>query len=185
MHKRTDLKSSGRRNLGKLFASHQSLLWPTLIALKLASKRRAGTIEVSDLMTGIYIAEFEHLSRFWEQPEQFEHFAVNQLGCDKPRWFYWCELYNYFKNRREEYFKGHVHLNYSRSASIILAKAVELAQRGAGRKRTLLAEVRAEHFLLAICRLENIPLCQQIVNSGLDAKGLEQFLRDLRADRSH
>jgi hypothetical protein len=66
------------------------------LAAMLASSRAAKTIEVADVLGGMYLYDWERLSKFWNESS---HDAAEKLlrrvcQISPQRWHYWMELYD-------------------------------------------------------------------------------------------
>jgi hypothetical protein len=56
-------------------------------AMMLANERRSRTIEIADVLAGVYIAHFEKLAKYWADPEALEAFVedhchINSAAVD-------------------------------------------------------------------------------------------------------
>ena len=71
------------------------------LAAMLASSRASKFIEISDLLAGLYIYEWERLSGYWpeENREQVETLLRDICQISPQRWNYWITLYD--KQRRD------------------------------------------------------------------------------------
>src|SRR5579859_1069577 len=66
------------------------------LAAMLASSRASKTIEVADVLGGMYLYDWERLSKFWNESS---HDAAERLlrrvcQISPQRWHYWMELYD-------------------------------------------------------------------------------------------
>lgn len=70
------------------------------LAAMLASSRAARFIEISDLLAGFYIYEWDRLAEYWpeENGEEAEDFFRGLCKISPERWNYWIQLYD--KKRR-------------------------------------------------------------------------------------
>jgi hypothetical protein len=68
----------------------------------LAQSRASRVIEISDLLAGMYICNWDRLSQYWEEHDRDEVERVLQTICriSPQRWHSWIELYD--MHRREE-----------------------------------------------------------------------------------
>jgi hypothetical protein len=64
------------------------------LASMLAHSRASRTVEVADLLAGMYIYEWENLSKFWEQQHEVETFLQQICRISPQRWHHWIEFYD-------------------------------------------------------------------------------------------
>jgi len=84
-------------------ASHRltlDLSRASALAAMLAHSRASQTVEVADLVAGMYLYGWERLSRYWESDdgERIEDLLQKMCRISPQRWNYWIQLYD--KNRR-------------------------------------------------------------------------------------
>jgi hypothetical protein len=70
------------------------------LARMLAASRASAAVEVADYLAGMYIYEWERLSKFWEEREEIEGFLQRICQISPQRWHQWIEFYD--RERREE-----------------------------------------------------------------------------------
>ena len=71
------------------------------LATMLAHSRASRTVEVADLLAGMYIYEWENLSKFWEQQDEIESFLQQICRISPQRWHHWIQFYDQ-QHRSEE-----------------------------------------------------------------------------------
>jgi hypothetical protein len=71
------------------------------LATMLAHSRASRTVEVADLLAGMYIYEWENLSKFWEQQDEIETFLQQICRISPQRWHHWIQFYDQ-QHRTEE-----------------------------------------------------------------------------------
>src|ERR1700684_769005 len=71
------------------------------LASMLAHSRASRTVEVADLLAGMYIYEWENLSKFWEQQDEIETFLQQVCRISPQRWHHWIQFYDQ-QHRSEE-----------------------------------------------------------------------------------
>src|ERR1700721_4352847 len=71
------------------------------LATMLAHSRASRTVEVADLLAGMYIYEWENLSKFWEQQDEIETFLQHICRISPQRWHHWIQFYDQ-QHRSEE-----------------------------------------------------------------------------------
>ena len=64
------------------------------LATMLAHSRASGTVEVADLLAGMYIYEWENLSKFWERQDEIETFLQQICRISPQRWHHWIQFYD-------------------------------------------------------------------------------------------
>jgi hypothetical protein len=69
------------------------------LAMMLAKSRAAKVVEVADMLAGMYIYEWDRLSRFWGEREEVEEFLRRICSISPQRWNYWIAFYD--KQRQE------------------------------------------------------------------------------------
>ena len=71
------------------------------LAVMLANSRGAALVEISDLLAGMYIYDWERLSKYWDYDDQVQIEEVLRRICEisPQRWHYWIEHYD--KKRRD------------------------------------------------------------------------------------
>lgn len=70
------------------------------LAVMLAHSRASETIEVADLLGGMYINNWEQLKRFWPDPHEAEKTMRKLCEFSPPRWNYWIKSYNETRDDR-------------------------------------------------------------------------------------
>jgi len=69
------------------------------LAMMVAKSRAAKVLEVADMLAGMYIYEWDRLSRFWAEREEIEEFLRRICSISLQRWNYWITFYD--KQRQE------------------------------------------------------------------------------------
>jgi hypothetical protein len=150
-------------------------------AMRAAQSRSSLTLDVRDLLAGLFIANLEKLSRYWRDWENFEELAATECGVCEPRWFYWIQFYNEthgFEEDRDR--KKGLFKDQSVDLARVWVTAGQIADaRGvpAPGSRAILAP---EDFLLAIVRHQETVLGAKLAASGLDIERLEQAVKTLK-----
>jgi hypothetical protein len=72
-------------------------------ASMLATSRASQAVEVSDLLAGMYICNWERLSTYWEEEdrEEIETFLRGICRISPQRWHSWIELYTEMRRKGE------------------------------------------------------------------------------------
>jgi hypothetical protein len=160
------------------------------LARMLAASRASAVVEVVDYLAGMYIYEWERLSKFWQQQEEIEGFLQRICQISPQRWHQWIEFYD--RERREEDGRtsnrplgssnvaktdGKAPLA-SRDLNSILRKAEDIAPHHDSYEGRLLPILTSECVLLAIANNEGSSIGQTLRDSGLDVASLEQAARN-------
>ena len=64
------------------------------LAQMLAKSRAAAVVDVPDFLAGIYIYEWERISRFWEEHDEIEQLLQQICQMSPQRWHRWIEFYD-------------------------------------------------------------------------------------------
>ena len=144
------------------FALGRDLVWPVRFAGKLACDRRSKTIDVCDLWSGIYIADFERITAYFTDWRKLEEVLCDECQLDMPRWFYWCSLYDELSNPQSPHNKF---WPYSLEMAEIFREAGTLAQRRDPEKH--IPEVHIEDILVALLARVDNGVCRKVAAVGL------------------
>ena len=159
-------------------------------AAMLARSRASAVIEVSDVLAGMYISDWEHLSQYWED-EDLEH--VEELlrrfcQISPQRWDTWIGLYNqeFRGGRSEKPLRGKKletgrtirgtgePLEKSVALEDVLRQAEQMApyhDRDGDRRLPILT---TEAVLLCIARSYGTEISRKLALSGIDTVRLEK-----------
>lgn len=161
------------------------------LAAMIARSRAAKFIEVADLLAGMYIYEWERLSRFWEGQEEIESLLQNICSISPQRWNHWIEDYDTKRNddERDRLGKERV-LKRSRAEDAMLPRSSEL-QKIYGWAEELapfredvdnkkIPVLTSECVLLCIARNPHSELSRKLRDTTLDLGALERAARDPR-----
>lgn len=167
------------------------LRWATTFAMLVAFHNSRDELLTSDLIAGIYIANFERVARFWPHPEIFDDFVAEHCQWSEPRWMTWQRWVDELRNAPWQF-----HIPFTSSYLTFLSKK---RRRSMGRmfrfspELTRLFEVgeqltphridwqgktlpllSPETMLLAVIRTEDIPLAKNLRDTGLLVERLEE-----------
>lgn len=158
-----------------------------ICATMLANSRASRTIEVADLLAGMYICEWDRLSRYWEEEdrERVEDFLRKICRISPQRWHSWIQWYD--RERHEGERRGWLSLGRRRKQqtsekllqpSAALASVLKQAEEIAPFRDTLdgqsLPILTSECVLLCIARNLGSEISQRLAETGLDAPRLER-----------
>ena len=169
------------------------------LATMLAHSRAARVVEVADLLAGMYIYDWERLSRFWDDHDEIESFLQQICRISPQRWHHWIQDYD--QQRREEeprkiwkLLKGSktksapssdAALAKSGELQIILKNAEELAPARDIVEGRAIPILTCECVLLAIARKSDSEIGHRLVATGLNVAALEQSARNPKHAPKH
>lgn len=162
------------------------------LAHMLATSRAAAAIEPADYLAGLYIYDWERLSKYWQDRTEIENYLQRICRISPQRWHHWIEFYD--RERREEE-KRHARkifqapggaernggpLRPSKELEAILRKAGWIAPHHDTVEGCDVPILTSECVLLAMTKIDGLDLGRRLLNSGLDVKRLEQEARNPR-----
>jgi hypothetical protein len=155
-------------------------------AAMLARSRASAVIEVSDVLAGMYISDWEHLSQYWEEEDQdhVEEWLRKFCGISPQRWNSWIELYDQerldgkgekpWRGKKREGHRMNESLQKSVALEDVLRQAEQIApfyDRDGERKLPILT---SEAVLLCIARSYGTEISRNLASSGIDTTKLEK-----------
>jgi hypothetical protein len=157
-------------------------------AAMLAKSRASHVMEVSDLLAGMYICNWERLSLYWEEEdrEEIETFLRGICRISPERWHSWIEIYDGLRRKDERWHllrpleklkkatPPEVGVRPSGSLASVFKRAEELAPTRdsvGGRNMPILT---SECVLLCIVRSLGSEITRKLADTGLDAGKLER-----------
>jgi hypothetical protein len=162
------------------------------LAAMLAHSRAASAVEVADLLAGMYIYDWERLSKYWPEQDGIEEYLQQICRISPQRWHYWIEFYD--QQRRGD--DKPPQWQWPRPAKHTDAEAKPLARSGElaallksaeddapahdvleGRSIPILT---CECVLLAIAKRKDSEIGHRLVATGLNLAKLEQAARNPR-----
>ncbi len=162
------------------------------LAEMLAHSRAASAVEVADLLAGMYIYDWERLSKYWQEQDGIEEYLQQICRISPQRWHYWIEFYDQQRRGDEKPPKWQwprpakspepegKPLARSGELSALLKIAEEIAPAHDvvdGRNIPILT---CECVLLAITKRTDSEIGHRLVASGLNIGELEQAARNPR-----
>jgi hypothetical protein len=157
-------------------------------AAMVAKSRASHVVEVADLLAGMYICDWERLSRYWEPKnhEEVEAFLQRICQISPQRWHSWIQLYDQGRHKDEGPLARRLlsrlkkdppsepPLQQSAALSALLQQAEQIAPfRDAADGRSI-PILTSECILLCIARTYGSEISRQMAAMGLDATKLEQ-----------
>jgi len=162
------------------------------LASMLAHSRASRTVEVADLLAGMYIYDWERLSQFWDQQDEIETFLQQICSISPQRWHHWIQDYDQQRHEEEprkvwQLLKGAkprlspssgAALTRSGELQIILQHAEELAPARDVVEGRAIPILTCECVLLAIAKTTDSEIGHRLVATGLNVSSLEQSARN-------
>jgi hypothetical protein len=185
---------SGARRTSAL-ASHRltmDLAHAETLARMLAASRASNAVDVADLLAGMYIYEWDRLSKYWDDQEAVELFLQQICRISPQRWHSWIQLYDKNQHSGEEQPKwlalGKRQEEKPETKPLPRSAEVESLLRNAemvtpfrdkldGQSLPILT---SESVLLCIALNPDSEISRKLTETGLDLAGLEKAARDRR-----
>jgi hypothetical protein len=172
------------------------------LASMLAHSRASRTVEVADLLAGMYIYEWENLSKFWEQQDEVETFLQQICRISPQRWHHWIEFYDQQRHTEEprkiwQLPKGLKpatgktgqpdgnHLVRSAELQNVLKTAEELSPARDFMDGRTIPILTCECVLLAIAKKTDSEIGHRLVATGLNVTRLEESARNPKHAPKH
>lgn len=163
------------------------------LAQMLAASRAATAVEVSDLLAGMYIYEWDRLSKYWSDTEPIEEFLRQICRISPQRWHHWIEYYDEKQKRSEPKHTrifGHKsgdsssskqsRLPCSSEVLAVLKRAEVITPFHDKLDGRFVPILTSESVLLSIALNLESSVGQKLAETGLDLAGLQQDARDKR-----
>jgi hypothetical protein len=159
------------------------------LATMVASSRASRVVEIADLLAGMYIYNWDRLSRYWEDGDQerVEELLRNMCQISPARWNAWITQYDTQRRNGEKRLsslpllkklekepKADPPLQRSAELNALLKQAEELApfhDTSEGKKIPILT---SECVLLCIVRNKKSEISRKLAASGLNVPQLER-----------
>jgi hypothetical protein len=150
-------------------------------AMKVAESRGSLTLDLRDLLAGLFIADLEKLSKFWHNWEDFESLVAAECEVREPRIFYWIRAYNQaYGVEKGAPPKWALFKDQSIELAKVWVTASQIADSRGGPTPGQRPFLAPEDFLLAIIRHQETALGQKLAASGLDVGRLEQAVKTVK-----
>jgi hypothetical protein len=162
------------------------------LATMLAQSRAARAIEVADLLAGMYIYDWERLSKYWEEQDGIEQYLQQICRISPQRWHHWIQFYDQQRNGDENRgpWKWLRPSTSATTANMDLAPSAELraifqAAEQIAPAHDLLEDrmipiLTCECVLLAMTKKTDSEVGHRLISSGIDVNGLERAARNPR-----
>ena len=158
------------------------------LAIMMANSRATSVVEVADLLAGMYIHEWERMSKYWDYEDQEEIENTLRQICEisPQRWHFWLEFYD--QKRREQDTGGWLRkllgrkkeqpieqfARHSAALTALLTAAEEITpfrEESGGRDLPVLT---SEAVLLCMVRSRGSEISRKLARSGLNVPKLEK-----------
>jgi hypothetical protein len=157
-------------------------------AAMLASSRSSQVIEVSDLLAGMYICNWDRLSLYWheEDREEIETFLRGICRISPQRWHSWIELYDGMRKKGERWHllrpleklkklaAPDSTLRPSAALAAVFKHAEEIAPSRDSVGGSNVPILTSECVLLCIVRSFGSEITRKLAGTGLDTSRLER-----------
>ncbi len=166
------------------------------LATMLAHSRAAGAVEVADLLAGMYIYDWERLSKYWPEQDRIEEYLQQICRISPQRWHHWIQFYDQQRHSDENHGKWKwlrsglasaaasekdgKPLGRSAELNALLRSAEEIAPALDEIEGRLLPILTCECVLFAIAQRTDSEIGHRLVASGLNVIELEQEARNPR-----
>ena len=188
-------KSQAPRSKPSPLASHlltMDLARAETLARMLAASRAANAVEVADLLAGMYIYEWDRLSKYWDDQDAVEDFLQKICKISPQRWNSWLELYDKKQHADEKPQKWSAlrkrkveapeekPLPRSREVELLLRNAEVITPFRDKQDGRSLPILTSESILLCIAVNRDSEIGKRLAETGLDIASLERAARDRR-----
>jgi hypothetical protein len=155
----------------------------------LAKSRAARAVEVADLLAGMYICDWERLSKYWDdyRQDEIEEFLQRICQISPQRWHAWIEDYD--TERRNEERLAHTWpplrrllkrmpderpLQFSDALATVLKEAEQITPFYDRTPERSIPILTSECVLLCIARTYGTEITKKLLATGMDAAKLEK-----------
>jgi hypothetical protein len=163
------------------------------LAVMLAQSRAAQAVEVADLLAGMYIYDWERLSKYWEEQDAIEEYLQHICRISPPRWHHWIQFYDQQKGetsakpapwkwlRPVTKTNGKANSKRLRPSSElqdVFQRAEEISPSHDLIDDRFIPILTCECVLLAMTQRTDSEIGHRLVASGIDVNALEQAARN-------
>jgi len=162
------------------------------LAQMLAKSRAAAVVDVPDFLAGIYIYEWDRLSRFWEEHDEVEALLQRICQISPQRWHRWIEFYDtsrkdaekkpglFFSEAKKGAKKDGKPLPRSAELDLVLRNSEAIAPHHDTVNGREIPILTSECVLLCIAFNDGSELGRRLRETGLDITMLERAARNPR-----
>ncbi len=162
------------------------------LAQMLATSRAAAVVDVPDFLAGMYIYEWERLSRFWEEHDEIEILLQRICQISPQRWHRWIEFYDtsrkeadkkpplFFPEQKKTGKKNAEVLPRSAELDLVLRNSEAIAPHHDTVNGRAISILTSECVLLCIAFNDGSEIGRRLRETGLDISSLERAARNPR-----
>ncbi len=161
------------------------------VAAMIAKSRASRVIEVADMVAGMYLSNWDRLSRYWpeEDHDRVENYLRRICQMSPQRWNSWIEFYDAERRRTGQRNwrallrpknGGAMALRPSADLAAVLRDAEIIAPFRDTQDNRQLPVLTSECVLLCIARTPGSEIAKKLMESGLDLPKLDQEARHPR-----
>jgi hypothetical protein len=162
------------------------------LAQMLAKSRAAAVVDVPDFLAGIYIYEWERISRFWEEHGEIERLLQRICQISPQRWHHWIEFYDasrkeadkkpglFFSEAKKPARNDGKPLPRSAELDLVLRNSEAIAPHHDTVNGRTIPILTSECVLLCIAFNDGSELGRRLRETGLDISMLERAARNPR-----
>jgi hypothetical protein len=162
------------------------------LARMLAASRASNAVEVADLLAGMYIYEWERLSKYWDDQDAVEEFLQQICQMSPQRWNSWLQLYDKKQRGDEKPSKWSALRKRAQEKpeERLLPRSIEVESLLRNAEMITPFRDKVDGQSLPILTSESVLLCialnheseisRKLSETGLDVAGLERAARDRR-----
>ncbi|HEY6443408.1 MAG TPA: hypothetical protein VIY66_08725 [Candidatus Acidoferrales bacterium] len=181
---------AARQREGELSSSHRvtlDLYRAEVLAAMMAKSRSSDSIETTDLLAGMYISNWERLSRYWANSKQEEVETLLQRICriSPQRWHSWIESYQasrgdsakrvWHRLRKSKNGKAGDNSPWPSADMLsVLKQAERITPFHEGSGATSTPILTTECILLCILRNAGSEISRRLAATGIDEQKLER-----------
>jgi hypothetical protein len=182
----------GARGNGHALPAHRLTLNLTNaehFAHMLAKSRASRTVEVADLLAGMYICDWERLSKYWDdyRQDEIEEFLQRICQISPQRWHAWIEDYDTERRKEEKFVRtwqplrrllkqmpDERPLQLSDALATVLKEAEQITPFYDRTPERSIPILTSECVLLCIARTYGTEITKKLLATGMDAAKLEK-----------
>jgi len=155
----------------------------------LAKSRASRTVEVADLLAGMYICDWDRLSQYWDdrRQDEIEEFLQRICQISPQRWHAWIEYYDNERRKEERLARtwqplrrllkqipAERPLQKSDALASVLKEAEQITPFYDRTPERSIPILTSECVLLCIARTYGTEITRKLAATGLDAPKLER-----------
>ncbi len=162
------------------------------LACMMAHSRAASKVEVADLLAGMYMYEWDRLSKYWEDEEKVETYLQQICRISPQRWHYWIQFHHQQKTAELKPMKwkwpagkkksagSSPRLPYSTELLAVFAAAEAASPTSEINGGRLIPVLTMECVLFSIASRTDSEIGHRLVAAGLKLGALEEEARNPR-----